>query len=577
MGPSVNTVPQIHALMDAGMNVARLNFSHGSHQEHKNTIELLKSVRKERNEPLAIMLDNRGPEVRIGHINGNRVQLKKGDKLILSKESCQGTRERICITPSSVLDKCHVGTIILFNDGYVSSTVTDVVEGGLVVELKNDGVISSGKGVNIPGVSLGLPSLTEQDIEDISFGCREGVDFIAASFVRSAENVIEIKNLLRELKATDILVLSKIESLEGVKNFDTILQVSDGIMVARGDLGVEMPLSQIPRLQKEMIRKCYSAGKPAITATQMLESMIDNPRPTRAEVSDVANAIYDSSSAVMLSGETAIGRYPIETVQMMSNIVQEAESDFGYKEFFLKYGGEEYNDVASSVSLAAVKTAYSSHATAIFALTSLGTTARLLARLRPEFPILALTPNRKSYHQMALNWGVIPMCGQESKNFSEAFDQLSRFGLEHNIVSYGDLIVITAGSTFGVTGTTNMIIVENIGDVLVRGHEGVGKRLWAKVKMVILPKEIDPFKVRGYIVVISKCDESYLPILKDAAGVILQNQVDDLESEKYLLEMGEKLQIPVIVRADAAMQILKEGQLVTIFPEKALVYKGVLL
>jgi pyruvate kinase len=575
MGPSVNNEEMVHKMMDAGMNVARLNFSHGTHSEHGKTIAILKKVRKQRTEPLAILLDNRGPEVRIGEIEAGAISLKKGQEIFLSKKRCVGNKEAFFIAPASVLDKCNEGTKILFNDGYISAVVLKKTEEGLLLQFNNSGVISSSKGVNIPGVSLDLPSLTQQDIEDITFGCAQGVDFIAASFIRSAENIVAIKNLLLELNAEKILVLAKIESREGVKNFDSILQVADGIMVARGDLGVELPLSQVPCLQKQMIRKCYLAGKPAITATQMLESMISNPRPTRAEASDVANAIYDSTSAVMLSAETAIGQYPIETIEMMTQIIEDAEADFDYKNFFLKFGADEYNDVSSSISLAAVKTAYSSHAAAIFTLTSLGTTAHLIARLRPPCPIVALTPNELTYHQLSLNWGVIPVLGSISKSFSEAFEKLSRFALDHHIVNYGDLIVATGGSTLGITGTTNMMIVENIGNVLVRGHTGIGKRLWGKIILAITAHAVSPFKARGSILVLPRCDESYLELIKESAGIILQNEIRDTASEEYLLKIGKEYNKSVIVRADAAMHILKEGQLVTLVPEKALLYKGV--
>lgn len=577
IGPSVDTYDKIIDLIKAGMNVARLNFSHGTREGHLKAINLLKQARMELEVPLAIMLDTRGPEVRLGEIAGDGLSLSKGDKWHLVKQEVVGNKESVSITPGDVLEGIPRGSRILFDDGYISSHVVEETSKGLIVEIDNGGVIRSGKGVNVPEVSLNLPSITEKDLEDIKFGGKHGVDIIAASFVRSAENIMTIKDLLVEEGHDDILVIAKIENHEGIENFDCILQVADGVMIARGDLGVEIPLSRVPKLQKEMIRKCYHAGKPSVTATQMLESMMYNPRPTRAEVSDVANAIYDSTSAVMLSGETAVGRYPIETVQVMNSIIKEAEEDFDYRTFFDFHSKSIYNDVPSAVALATVKTAYSSHAAAVFALTDKGATARLLSRLRPAMPILALTSYEKVYHQMAFNWGVTSVLGKKYKNFQEAFAKISEYAMEKQFVSYGDLVIVTAGSTFGVTGTTNMMIVENIGDVLVRGFVGTGERIYGNVRLLLSTEKIKPYNVRGQLIVIPLCDESYLPYMKEAGGIILQNHIDDVASETFLLEEAKLLGKPAIARADAACQILRDGQLVTMYPEKALIYKGVVL
>ncbi len=578
MGPSVRSYEMIIKLIKAGMNVARLNFSHGTHEEHKASIDLLKKARKDLEVPLAIMLDTCGPEVRMGKLSGDMAILSKGDRWQLMKEAVLGSAEKVSIRPGYVLDGIPVGSTMLFADGYISSRVIEKNDQGLVVQIDNGGEIRSGKGVNIPNVRLDLPGVTEKDEADIKFGCEQGVDIIAASFVRTPEIIMTVKNLVAEHSSSNILVIAKIENKEGVDNFDSILQVSDGVMIARGDLGVEVKVSTVPRLQKMMIRKCYLAGKPAVTATQMLESMINNPRPTRAEVSDVANAIYDSTSSVMLSGETAIGKYPVETVEMMRDIIKEAEGDFDYRSFFDVHSTLTYNDVPSSVTLATVKTAYSAHAKAIFAFTSGGSTARLLSRLRPQMPVIGMTPVEKCYHQLAFNWGVIPYLGSQSATYEEAFEKISTFALEKKIVSYGDLVISIAGSTFGFSGTTNMMIVENIGDVLVRAHSGLGGKVYGNVIVLLAPGvKVEPYNVRNRLLVIAKCDASYLPYLKEASGVILQNIIDDQASESYLLEQAKKLKKPAIVRADAALNILKEGQLVTLDPEKALVYKGVVL
>lgn len=577
IGPSVSSIEMMRALVHAGMNVARLNFSHGSHEEHLDLINKLKTVRKEMQVPLAIMLDTKGPEIRLGRLKDKTLELIPGQKWLLTKDPTEGDKDSVNITPSYIIDKLLVGMRILFDDGYIASQVVEIGPQGAVIEIENGGILRSGKGVNIPNSSLGLPAFTDKDIEDIRFGCKEGVDIIAASFVRSAEHVLAIKRLLDEENSGHILVIAKIENSEGVHNFDSIVQVADGIMIARGDLGVEVPLSQVPKLQKMMIRKCYLAGKPSVTATQMLESMINNPRPTRAEASDVANAIYDSTSAVMLSGETAIGKYPIEVVRMMCNIVTDAENDFDYRNFFNFHASLIYHDVPSALTLAAVKTAYSSNARAIFAFTSSGKTARLLARLRPSIPIIAMTSNENSYHQMAFNWGVIPLLAHECSTLAEGYSVLSTLAMERKLVTNGDLVVVTGGSPFGVPGTTNTMIVESIGNVLVRGETGVGQRLHAKVAMTLTPEAQKPYAVRGCILILATCDEDYLPLIKEASGIILQNHIDDTDSEKYVLKIAEELKKTAIVRADAAINILKEGQLVTIDPEKALVYKGVVI
>lgn len=575
IGPAVNSVEKMLELMEAGMNVARLNFSHGTQDEHLQSIKYLKEARGQLKRPLAIMLDTKGPEIRLGKFKDGQVLLKPGQTLHLLQQEVLGDDTQITLYPGNILAQLTVGTRILFDDGYISSHVIETSKRGAMVKIDNGGWIRSGKGVNIPNAHLDLPVVTAKDIDDIQFGCRHDIDFIAASFVRSAEHVLTIKKILADEKKHDILVIAKIENSEGVQNFDSIVQAADGIMIARGDLGVEVPLSHVPRLQKMMIRKSYLAGKPVVTATQMLESMINNPRPTRAETSDVANAIYDSTSAVMLSGETAIGSYPIETVNVMRTIVEEAEADFNYRAFFDQHAPLVYHDVPSAVTLATVKTAYSSNAKAIFAFTRGGSTARLLSRLRPKMPIIAMTGKEKTYHQLAFNWGVIPMHCPSCQSIRDGFEKISTFALDNHLVSYGDLVVVTAGTPFGISGTTNMMLVESIGDVLVRGHVGYGERVHGNVAIVLAPETKEPYAVKDQILVIAKCDESYLPLIREVCGIILQNHINDIASEKYAKKIALNLNKPVLLRADAACRILKEGQLVTLDPEKALVYKGV--
>ncbi|MBS4169218.1 pyruvate kinase [Parachlamydia sp. AcF125] len=578
IGPSVNSLEKIQALMQAGMNVARLNFSHQTHKEHLETIQLLKQARKNLDTPLAIMLDTKGPEIRLGRIKDQEQFLKTGQRWLLVKEPIEGDINQVSITPPEIIDQLAVGMQVLFDDGYISSQVVEVTPNGVVVEIFNGGLIHSGKGMNVPNTSLNLPALTDHDIADIRFGCQQDIDIIAASFIRSADHVLTIKRLLEEEKKSSILVIAKIENSEGVQNFDSIVKVADGIMIARGDLGVEVPLSQVPRLQKMMIRKCYIAGKPSVTATQMLESMIHNPRPTRAEVSDVANAIYDSTSAVMLSGETAIGHYPIEAVAMMKEIIKETEEDFDYYRHFHQQTPYISNDVPAAVSVATVKISHNANAKAIFTFTNSGGTARLLSRLRPPMPIIALTPNEKCYHQMALNWGVIPCKEIEHvQNIQDAFKQISAFALEKNHVNHGDLVLVTAGSPFGFTGTTNMMIVESIGDVLVRGIIGFGHRVHGNVCFALTSDSKQAYEVKDKLLVITSCDESYIPLIKESLGVILENFPDNEVSEEFLKKIMESLHKPYLCQAAHATRILKEGGMVTLDPEKKIIYKGIVL
>ena len=572
MGPAVNSFEKIIELIEAGMNVARLNFSHGTHPEHLKTINNLKKARKELKIPLAILIDLRGPKIRVGTIPGGALELKPGMRIRLVSEEVESKDPlTVPMNPIEVLETVHPGTKILFDDGYIVAQVVERGQDEAVVEIKNRGVLKSQKGVSIPGAQINLPSMTETDLEDLKFGCEQDVDLVAASFIRSAHHVLTIKDFLAQQGKSDIQVIAKIESTQGIENFDSIVQVADGIMVARGDLGVEVDLACVPKLQKMMIRTCLQASKPVITATQMLESMIQNPRPTRAEVSDVANAIYDGSSAVMLSAETAVGKYPVETVRVMKNIVREAEGDFNYHQFFEQRSQREYHDFSSAVSLAAVKTAYTADARAIFAFTTSGMTARLVSRLRPQMPIIALTSHPKAYQQMALNWGVIPLFGA-CKDVKEAISFTTQFALEQKQLSFGDLVIVTSGAPFGKKGTTNMMRVEHIGDVLVRGHKGPGAKVKGKVIFLLSPDSRDPELLRDRIVVILHCDNSFLSVLKHAAGVILQNYIGDTSSEKYATLIAKTYEIPTISRADGAMSSLREGEEVTLDPQHGLVY-----
>jgi pyruvate kinase len=572
IGPAVSSFEKIVALIEAGMSVARMNFSHGTLEEHKKTVENLKKAREKMGRPLAIMLDTQGPEIRLGKIKNDAITLSPKQRITLAAEG-DGLNV-IQLHPAEVFESLTNGLKVLFDDGYIMGQIVEQTPHSIVVEIQNAGVLKSGKKMNIPGANISIPALTPKDVEDLRFGCEHDVDYIAASFIRSSHHILTIKELLAKEGKPHIPVIAKIESTEGVDNFDSIVQVADGIMIARGDLGVELDLAQVPKLQKMMIRKCFQACKPSITATQMLESMITNPRPTRAEASDVANAVYDCTSCIMLSGETAVGKYPIETVQRMRSIAQEAEADFNYRAFFELHSQRDYHDVSSAVSLAAVKTAYSANAKAIFAFTTSGATARLVSRLRPQMPIIAITTSPTVYHQLALNWGVIPVLCKGCKNFKEAFSAASSYALATGLISFGDVVVVTAGAPFGKKGSTNMMMVENVGEVLVRGHKGFGPKVAAKISIVLSPEGRDPNEFKGRLVVISHCDNTFLPILKEAAGLILQNHIGDAASEKYAALIAKTFEISVMYRADGAMAVLQQNEEVTLDPQRGLIYRG---
>jgi pyruvate kinase len=571
IGPSVLSYDKILELMHAGMDVARLNFSHGNHAQHKEVISLLKKAREELKKPLAIMLDSKGPEIRIRAVQGGQLLLKEGDVLPLLKEQKEGSLAGISVHPASVIDELEVGERLLFDDGYIQANVIEKSKGSIKVKILNSGLLKSGKKINVPSGRITLPAMTQEDIDDFTFGCEQDVDAIAASFVRSAENVLEIRKFIKSKGKKEILIISKIENVEGVKNFDSILQVSDGIMVARGDLGVELPLYQVPQLQKMMIKKCNLEGKIVVTATQMLESMINCPRPTRAEVSDVANAIYDSTSCVMLSGETAAGKYPIETTKMMRSVVEEAEKDFDYEGYDRAHHSRNYNDTSSSIALATVKTAYKSSAKAIFTYTSSGFTSRNISKFRPKIPIISITNCKKTFHQLSLVWGAVAVL-KECHTEEHAFAAATCYALTHGYVQYGDRVFVTAGSPFGVRGTTNMMMIRNIGDVLVRGHPSKGKNVYGQASILLtFHEKID---VKQKIAVITHCEPKYEEFLSVAKGIVLQNFEEDTESEECLKEIAEKYHIPFLFRAESATTLIKEGEMVTLAPSKGVVFKG---
>ena len=462
IGPASESLENTKKLILAGMNVARLNFSHGDFEEHGARINTIRQASKELNKTVAILLDTKGPEIRTGKLAVEPIELVQDEYLTLTTEEILGDQNRISITYSELPNDVQVGSTILIDDGLIGLTVVDIQGTEIKTRIVNGGTIKSKKGVNVPGVHISLPGITEKDTNDILFGIEQDIDFIAASFVRKASDVLEIRALLEKNNASHIQIISKIENQQGVDNLDEILAVSDGLMVARGDLGVEIPAEDVPLAQKLMIQKCNIAGKPVITATQMLDSMQRNPRPTRAEASDVANAIFDGTDAIMLSGETAAGKYPVESVLTMSRIAEKAESALNHREIFMKQQIAQETTVTEAISQSVSISALDLNAKAIISSTVTGHTARVVSKYRPKSPIIAVTTQERTMRQLALVWGVTPVHGLEASSTDELLDTAVKGGLDSGLVKPGDLVVITAGIPLGRSGSTNLVKVAQI-------------------------------------------------------------------------------------------------------------------
>ena len=452
LGPASENEETLRELIKNGLNVCRLNFSHGSHEEHKGRMDLVKKLREELNMPTAILLDTKGPEIRTGKFDVPEVFLEEGQTFTITMKDVIGDKERCTVSYKGLANDVKPGDTILIDDGLVGLTVKEVNNDDIVCEVQNSEIVKNHKGVNVPGVKVNLPAITEKDRSDIEFGIEQGIDFIAASFVRKVSDVLAIREILEENNAEHIKIISKIENQEGVENLDEIIEVSDGIMVARGDLGVEIPTEDIPIVQKQMIKKCNALGKPVITATQMLDSMIRNPRPTRAEVTDVANAIYDGTDAIMLSGETAAGKYPVEAVKTMATIAKRAEETMRNRRDKIN----KSKNVTDAISYATCTTAMDLEAKAILSSTASGHTARMVSKFRPDCPIVATTSNESVRRQLALTWGVLPLMREKSANIDQVIVNSIEAAKTSNYVSKDDVVVITAGGG----ETTNLIKVE---------------------------------------------------------------------------------------------------------------------
>jgi len=569
LGPATDDTDVLRRIFLTGMDVARLNFSHGTHEEHLKRVEIFKQIRDELKKPVALLLDTKGPEIRLRTFKNGEVILKEGDKFTLTTEEIEGDETRVSISYKGLVNDVNRGDRILIADGLIELRVLEVTSIDIVCEVVNGGELSNRKGVNVPGVTVRLPFLSDNDKKDLIFGIKNDFDYVALSFVRSAEDVKVVKKFMEENGGLNIKLISKIENRDGVRNIDEIIRVSDGVMVARGDMGVEIPFEEIPHLQKMIIKKTVSAGKPVITATQMLDSMIRNPRPTRAEITDVANAIYDGTSALMLSGETSIGKYAELTVATMAKIAEKTETEIDYVKLFDNTHINISKNVTDAISYSTCSAAHSLNAAAIITITKSGHTSRMVSRYRPKCPIIASTPLRKVYNQLALSWGVIPMLAEEATTTDEIFQNAVDNALAAGLIKNGDLVVITGGMPVGISGTTNMIKIHIVGDILVSGISLNGLSATGVLCVIASSKSSPEDFKGGDILVIEKSSEQILHLIKNASAVITEEGADSPTAI-----VARALDIPVIVEAAKATEILTSGIAVRIDGEKGLVYSG---
>ncbi|MED3648009.1 pyruvate kinase [Halalkalibacterium halodurans] len=570
IGPASESVEKLEQLMEAGMNVARLNFSHGDFEEHGARIKNIREAAKRIGKTVAILLDTKGPEIRTQTLEGGVAELKAGQELVISMKEVVGTSERISVTYPGLVHDVVPGAKILLDDGLIGLEVVEVRDQEILTKVLNSGTLKNKKGVNVPNVSVNLPGITEKDAADIKFGIEQGVDFIAASFVRRAQDVLEIRELLEQHGAEHIKIIPKIENQEGVDNIEEILEVSDGLMVARGDLGVEIPAEEVPLVQKSLIKKCNLVAKPVITATQMLDSMQRNPRPTRAEASDVANAIFDGTDAIMLSGETAAGDYPVEAVQTMSRIAERAEQALNYQEILSKHTKEARTTITSAISQSVGHTAFNLNASAILTATESGHTARVVAKYRPKSPIVAVTSNETVVRQLALVWGVYSILGEEAETTDDMLQVTVETALKSQLVKQGDLVVITAGVPVGETGTTNIMKVHVIGEVVAKG-QGIGRvTVNGKVVIAANAEEANAKVEEGSILVTFSTDKDMMPAFEKAAAVI----TEEGGITSHAAVVGLSLNTPVIVGVQNASALFKDGEEITVDTSRGDIYRG---
>ena len=567
LGPSSNTQETIEKMIKAGMNVARFNFSHGSHEEHKQRIDMVRAASKKLGIPVALLLDTKGPEIRLGKFKNGSIQMEAGNEFTLTARDVEGDETISSMNYKELPQDVKAGDHILLSDGLVNLEVLSVEGEDIHTKILNSGKMSDRKRVAVPGIAINLPAVSETDAADIEFGIRMNMDWIAASFIQRGKDVVTIRKIL-EKHNSHMKIISKIECQAAVNNIDEIIKMSDGIMVARGDLGVEVPAEEVPTLQKMLIHKCQAAGKPVITATQMLESMCNNPRPTRAETSDVANAILDGTDAIMLSGETAGGLYPVEAVSTMSRVATFTEGKFTPDAH--QNENAESSTTTESIGKAVVKIAEDLHAAAIIASTERGGTAQMISKFRPECPVVAVSPHENIVRRLQLNWGVQAVIGKEASDTDEVVDNAIFAALDNDLIKAGDLVVLTAGVPVAKAGSTNMIRVQVVGDVLLRGT-GIGRNSAIGPVCVADSKEsLEKNFKDGCILVVRNAQPEWVDYMKRASAIVAEEAGLTSESAIVAITLG----IPTIVGAAHAADTLENGEIVTVDASRGTIFRG---
>ena len=559
LGPSTDKGDVLRELIANGMNVARFNFSHGSYEEHGGRLANLKALREELGKPVAALLDTKGPEIRLKEFKNGVEMLEAGQTFTLTTREVEGTKEICSVTYKDLPHDVHEGGTIMLDDGLIMLRIEKVTDTDITCTVLNSGKIKTKKGVNVPGVHLSMPYLSQKDREDIIFGIQNGFDFIAASFVRTAQDVYDIRNLLNEYDS-NIRIIAKIENREGVNNIDSILSAADAVMVARGDLGVEIDFTELPGIQKNIIDRSFSFGKPIVTATQMLDSMMVNPRPTRAEISDVANAIYDGTSAIMLSGETAAGAYPVEALKTMSAIAERTENEPHYRDERFKDAAHGQISVSDATAHAACLTARDVNAAAIVTVSESGNTARLLSKYRPTQPIIACVMNEQVQRQLSLSWGITSLLMGPAKSTDELIEMSTALAQKNGYLHNGELSVVTAGVPVGVSGTTNMIKIHMVGNCLSTGV-GVGREnadLTSASGKACVCRTLDEVRAKfkpGMVLVVPSTTNEMLEYVRDAAALV----VEEAGLNSHAAIAGKALLKPTIVGALGACSHIRDG------------------
>ena len=564
LGPSTDKDGVLRELIANGMNVARFNFSHGSHEEHKGRLDLLKSLREELGKPVAALLDTKGPEIRLKDFKNGTEMLEAGQTFTLTTRDVEGTKEICSITYKDLPQDVAPGGTIMLDDGLIKLQIQTVNDTDIVCTVLNNGKIKNKKGVNVPGVHLSMPYMSQRDKDDIIFGIEQGFDFIAASFVRTAQDVYEIRNLLNEYDS-NIRIIAKIENREGVNNIDSILAAADAVMVARGDLGVEIDFTELPGIQKNIIERSFSFGKPIVTATQMLDSMMVNPRPTRAEISDVANAIYDGTSAIMLSGETAAGAYPVEALKTMSAIAERTETENHARVEYLTEATNGKISVSDATAHAACLTAKDVNAAAIVTVSESGNTARLLSKYRPQQPIIACVMKEQVQRQLSLSWGITSLMMPLAHSTDELIEMSTALAKENGFLHNGELAVVTAGVPVGISGTTNMIKIHMVGNCLATGV-GVGPEN-AEVSnatgKACVCRTLDEVRAKfkpGMVLVVPSTSNEMLNYVRDAAALV----VEEPGLNSHAAIAGKALLKPTVVGAVGATSHIRDGLMIAV-------------